>query len=326
MQVDEGGWAGVRALVLGATGFIGRRVAAALQRNGADVVLCGRDAHALDALSSLNRRAAVRCCDAASPQELEAVLRSVRPAVTFNLAGYGVDRTERDDATAERMNAELPARLVRLLAAHRHVGWRGSALVHVGSAAEYGNAGGALREDGVATPSTLYGRTKLAGTLAVAGAAEETGVATVTARLFTVYGPGEHEGRLLPSLLDTARTRMPLLLTAGLQRRDFTHVDDVVEGLLGLARASMRPGELVNLATGRLETVRGFAERAAHVLGVEPELLRFGAVETRPDEMEHEPVSIDRLRTLMCGWAPSMSIEEGVLRTAREQNGMTVNA
>ena len=90
---------------------------------------------------------------------------------------------------------------------------------------------------------------------------------------------------------------------------------DVAEGLLRLgARPEIVELGALNLATGRLETVRSFAERAAAVLGIPGERMKFGALPTRPEEMNHDPVSIELLRRLV-GWAPATSIEDGVRRT-----------
>jgi nucleoside-diphosphate-sugar epimerase len=139
-------------------------------------------------------------------------------------------------------------------------------------------------------------------------------VKCVTARLFTVYGPGEHAGRLLPSLLDAANRSTPLALTAGRQQRDFTYVEDVAERLLQLACAAAPPGQIVNLATGRLTTVRTFAEIAGEILGIEPSHLQFGMIPTRAEEMEHAVVSVERLRQLV-GDVPSTCIAEGIRET-----------
>jgi UDP-glucose 4-epimerase len=309
-------WSGVSVLVLGATGFIGRRVVAALAGRGAAVTAAGRNVRALAALPRV-RVIRTAVCDLADSDEVVRLVRQTRPAVTFNFAAYGVGPDERDHGTAHRINAVLPGELAAAIEPVPPSAWSGVALVHAGSALEYGTSGGDLREDTTPAPTTLYGRTKLAGTHAVAARAREHGLPAVTARLFTVYGPGERAGRLLPSLLETAVTGKPLPLTAGVQRRDFTYVDDVTDGLLRLARADVRTGETVNLATGHLETVRRFAERAAGVLGIDTALLEFGAVPTRAEEMSHDPVSVARLRTLV-GWVPATSIEDGVLRTQEE--------
>jgi nucleoside-diphosphate-sugar epimerase len=255
-------------------------------------------------------------CDLADANAIADLIRDIRPAVTFNLAGYGVDPRERDETMAFRLNAELPSLLAELLAAVRRVGaWPGHALVHAGSALEYGTAAGDLRETTHAQPMTLYGRSKLEGTCAIAAHCRWSGLPALTARLFTVYGPGEHAGRLLPSLLEAARSGTALDLTAGTQRRDFGYVEEIADGLLRLGAARGTPGEIVNLATGTLTSVRDFAVRAMTALGGDPASLRFGAIPTRAEEMAHDPVSIARLRALT-GWTPTLSIEEGVLRTA----------
>src|SRR5439155_25919027 len=112
-----------------------------------------------------------------------------------------------------------------------------------------------------------------------------------------VYGPGEQADRLLPSLQRAAVASTRVSLTAGDQLRDFTYVEDVAEGLLRLAAAETRPqAAIVHLATGRLTSVRTFAETAAAVFGIDPLRLDFGAMPKRPDEIRYGPVDIARLR------------------------------
>ncbi len=298
MSAGSNSYRGVRALVLGASGFIGRWVARALEEAGASV--------------ARPTRADV---DLARPGAAEALVEDVRPAITFNLAGYGVDPSERDAALAQRINADLVEELAYSVAAHAGAEWTGQQLVHAGSALEFGAVFGDLSDPWHCRPSTLYGRTKLAGSEHVVGAVQCGDLRGLSARLFTVFGPGEHPGRLLPSLLAAAASGADLPLSEGLQQRDFTFVGDVAEGLLRLGACSevVETGAL-NLATGRLERVRSFAEIAARVLGIPAERMKYGALPTRPEEMNHEPVCTELLRTLL-DWAPTTSIEDGVRRT-----------
>ena len=306
---------GVRVLVLGGTGFIGRQVTRQLGRAGASLHLAARTPEgAAGALARLGVTGIPLQADLSRPGAAAALLQSVRPAVTFNLAGYGVDPLERDPSEAERINHTLVAELVEAAGSLRSPDWPGQDLVHAGSAAEYGAATGPLREDTPGDPISLYGRTKLAGTDAVARATGAGRVRAIGVRLFTVYGPGERSGRLLPSIIEAARAGRDLPLTSGEQRRDFTYVGDVAEGLLRLGLVGSPVPGPVNLATGRLESVRRFAERAAAVVGLAAERLRFGELPGRPDEMAHGAVSIARFREL-CGWLPATTIEEGVRRT-----------
>jgi len=307
-------YAGVPAVVLGAGGFIGRWVARALADRRADLIMIARDAARTgQVLDTLGVRGRLIEADLADAQTVHQMLAGFGPAVVFNLAGYGVDRGERDADLSFRLNRDLVDAVCDAVAGVPRGGWSGQRVVHAGSALEYGVARGNLNEDTQAEPTTIYGRSKLAGTEALVRRSRQSGLAAVSARLFTVYGPGEHDGRLLPSLLDAARRRIALDLTGGRQQRDFTYVEDVAEGLLRLgAAAAAEP--LANLATGRLTTVREFVETAAEVLGLAAEQLRFGAIPTRPEEMQHEPVDISRLRAVT-GWAPATGIREGIART-----------
>jgi nucleoside-diphosphate-sugar epimerase len=305
-----------RVLVLGAAGFIGRWVARELTRAGAELVLADREsAAAQEVLARWEIRGSFEDVDLAETGAGARLVERVRPAALFNLAGYGVDPREREEAAARRLNAELPEELARAMSGARDPDWSGRALVHVGTALEYGEATGDLREDGPTRPTTLYGQSKLAGVEALCRVARERGLPSVVARLFTVYGPGERAGRLMPTLLEARGSEDPIPLTAGAQLRDFAHVEDVAQGLLRLGATSGLAGEIVNLASGRLTSVREFIESAAAELGLAAGRLRFGEVPTRGWEMQHDPVNVGRLRALL-GWTPSSDVAEGVRRTA----------
>jgi nucleoside-diphosphate-sugar epimerase len=297
--------------VFGASGFLGRWVARRLSRTGAEIHLALRDPDRGPALGELHR------VDASDEAEVSRLIARVEPAVVFNLAGYGVGRDQRDERTSTLLNAKLPGWIARALASTRDRGWTGVRLVHAGSGLEYGSAGGDLRETAECRPATVYGRTKLEGTQAVAriapGEGGRAGLRAVVARIFTVYGAGERPGRLLPSLLAVAEGGGDVPLGPGTQRRDFVFAEDAAEALVRLALADARPGEIVNLATGRLSSVREFALEAARILGLDERRLRFGALPSYPEEMDHDPVNVARLRELL-GGSPDPDLRAGLER------------
>lgn len=306
---------GARCLVLGAGGFVGRWVAARLSALGAELQLVVRDRDAAEAVFARWQVAgAVHQVDLANPGSAKALVELHKPQAVFNLTGYGVDKQERDERKAWRINFDLVHELCLALAAAKDPAWHGAHLVHAGSAAEYGSAKGQLDEDTPPEPTSAYGRTKLLGTLELAVRGDLVGIRAVAARLFTVYGPGEHTDRLLPLLLEAAAKEQPIELTAGLNKRDFTYVEDVAEGLLRLGLARLDESQVVNLATGKLATVRAFAMSAAGVLGMPLEHLLFGAKPTPKDEFEHGDVAVERLR-MLTGWVPAIAIPAGVERT-----------
>lgn len=305
-------------VVLGASGFIGRWVARRLCFQGARPVLVVRDVTmAKEIFAAYQIKGEIVQADFQRLDSVTELIGGFKPDVVFNLAGYGVDRYERDEEQAYRINAHLVEAISKAMAVHRNPDWSGQSIVHVGSALEYGEIGGNLDEDSAPNPTTLYGQSKLLGTNLLTQFCRKLGVKGMTARLFTVYGPGEHEGRLLPSLLEAAKTGVPLPLTDGKQRRDFTFVEDVADILIELARSEAAPGDIVNLATGKLTSVRGFVETAAEVLGIPKNNLLFGAIPTRVEEMQHDAVTIDRLQKLLGPRlkTPLTDIAEGIRRT-----------
>jgi len=313
MNESETRYRNARVLVVGASGFIGRWVSRALASCGAQLQLAVRDvARARRVADVYGFRGEFH--ELADADAAAALVARCAPDVVFNLAGYGVDPAQRDSDRAARINSELPERLARALVPAS--GRARSVLVHVGSALEYGEVSGNLAEASTPQPTTLYGETKLAGTLAVGRVCAAHRIPGLTARLFTVFGPGEHPGRLFPTLLESARSSGPVALTAGTQRRDFCFVGDVATGLLKLGASEVEPGEVVNLACGTLTPVRTFVETAARALGIAPGRLDFGAIATRSEEMQHDPVSIGRLIELT-GWKPSADLADAIARALR---------
>ena len=251
--------------------------------------------------------------DLAQPEKLLKWFDEIRPAITFNLAGYGVDPGERDESGYFEMNSELLKYLCSAIESTSNSDWDGLDLVHTGSALEYGDAGGNLIEDQETKPATPYGKSKLLGTQYLTEQCNANRLKGITARLFTVYGPGEHKGRLLPSLLDAAYTGNPLPLTEGTQMRDFTFVRDVADGLLRLGLEKSQES-VVNLATGQLSSVKTFAQTCAQILQIPSQNLMFGSLPTRPEEMIHTDVSVETLRKIT-GWTPPTTIADGIRET-----------
>jgi nucleoside-diphosphate-sugar epimerase len=307
-------YAGVPVLVLGATGFIGRWVVRALAGCRAEIAVAVRDEDRAHSYLQADRVSArVWPVDLSQRRVATELVRGIRPAIVFNLAGYGVDRAERDPNIMKTINTSLVEELCGQLAGES-TGWHGVRLVHVGSALEYGAIRGPLHEGSAANPTTAYGRTKLDSTRFIERAGSTMRVQAVTARLFTVYGPGEHPGRLLPSLIETARTGARLPLSAGRQRRDFTYVEDIAESLLRLGATPAAAGTVVNVATGRLTSVREFVETAARILPIDRNALAFGELPTRADEMWHDDVDVTRMRNVT-SWVPSTTIADGIRRS-----------
>lgn len=315
---------GRRALVLGASGFIGRWVARELSRRGAHVLAQVRSRGRLPA--DVARFSEAVEAELTTPGAAAALVRDTRPDVAFNLAGYGVAKEEREPGRYVRLNSELVAELHSALSRNDRADAGSPRLIHVGSALEFGNAAygdsASLDELAPDRPSEPYGASKAAATRRLWEARERT--LALVARAFTVFGPGERPGRLVPTLLAARRASGPIALSAGTQARDFVYVEDVARALVELAEqegATLRAGRypfdapFLNLASGVLTPVREFVLALADTLEIPRERLAFGDLPPLPEEMHHPPVPIERLRAAL-GWSPSPDPRAGLARMA----------
>src|SRR5262249_26766158 len=148
---------GIRVVILGASGFVGRWVARALCAQRAAVYLVVRNADvAKRTFAAYGISGPVVRVDLADFKQVRMLFHQIRPSITFNLAGYGVDPSEHDEETAYQINAHLVTAVCEAIAEVRDPDWSAHDIIDVGSALEYGAIGGSLPEDAIPSPNTLY--------------------------------------------------------------------------------------------------------------------------------------------------------------------------
>ncbi len=189
------------------------------------------------------------------------------------------------------------------------------AVVHLGSSMQYRPSGSPLHEDGPFEPQTTRGVVKQASSTALWDWARDLGVPTAELLIFRAFGPAESPGRLLPVLLEAARTgaRVPLVDTE--TRRDLVHVDDVVEAVFRVVERSAYGGRL-NVGSGVASTVpeivAAFESASGRRVRLEP-----GARPARPHDVPHWQADLTRCRQHL-GWQPEISLADGMKRVWAE--------
>lgn len=138
-------------------------------------------------------------------------------------------------------------------------------LIICGSCYEYGSTGGQLEYISVDTPlrpQTAYAASKAAASMLAIGIAASHHVDMIIVRPFHVYGEGEAQYRLWPSLKEAAISGNDFPMTEGQQVRDFTPVDEIVQNILDLLAAEITEGrcQIKNWGTGKPKKLLQFCE------------------------------------------------------------------
>jgi nucleoside-diphosphate-sugar epimerase len=286
-----------RVLVTGASGFIGSRLCALLERDGTEI-------HAISRTRADGDDGAVRWwgADVADSEAVARVFSSVRPDIVYHLAG----RTQ-------------AARELVLVRATFDANLAGT--VNVLTAAAEAGCGrvlltGSLEEPDPGTdssPSSPYAASKWAARAYGRMFDELFGLQVVNLRVFMVYGPGQADVRkLVPyTILSLLRGEAPEL-SSGTREIDWVYVDDVAAAYVAAARAPGIEGETLDVGSGELVSVREIVERIARLVDP-PAGLRFGAAGDRPLE-QVRVADVGRTERL-AGWRPATSLDEGLART-----------
>jgi UDP-glucose 4-epimerase len=191
-------------------------------------------------------------------------------------------------------------------------------VVYAASSSAYGGASnpdGQL-ETALPFPLSPYAAAKLAGELYAGAFAATYGLETVCLRFFNIFGPRQradspYSGVIALFIDAMANGRAPTVHGDGLQSRDFTYVDNVVQALKKAAHATMASGNVYNIGTGRSVTVLDLIQALNEILGTKY-VPTHGP--PRAGDVRYSMANIDKARRDL-GYEPTVSFIEGLRRT-----------
>jgi UDP-glucose 4-epimerase len=287
----------LRALVTGATGYIGTQLCLRLQREGVRV-------HAVSCTAQTDNRGEIewRCADLRRLETVRSLIFAVQPDVVFHLAGC-VTGDRNIETVLPTLEHNLQATVNMLLAVTES---KCSRIVLAGSLEE-------PFEGDAAVCGSPYAASKWAARVYARMFHALYGTPVVCARIFMAYGPGRQPAtRLVPHVISSLLSGKPPKLTNGRRLVDWVYIDDVIEGLLACARSETVLGRTVDLGSGCLTEVRAVVLLIARLMETEirPE---FGALPDR--QMEQVRVADVRSAHDQVGWQPVTSLEAGLRAT-----------
>ncbi|MDP8236747.1 MAG: NAD-dependent epimerase/dehydratase family protein [Candidatus Erginobacter occultus] len=299
----------IPVMITGASGFLGSHLVRRLLREGARVNVLALPDDPRSRLEKLDGKIRVHPVNIRDETILKRVTGDISPRLIFHLAALtSPERSRSRLASVLAVNLGGTVNLLRALDGIKY-----DKLVCTCTAEAYGKNPPPFREDMALDPPSPYSLSKAAATLACRTWANLSGAPITILRLFLAYGPGQDEDRFIPQLIRAGLTGDPLRMTAGEQTREFTYIDDVIEGLLLAAQRETKPGEVINIGSGREISLRGLVEKVELILGrrvpIHPDTLPYRRNEIWRYVGDHARAA-SRL-----GWRPRVPLEEGLART-----------
>jgi UDP-glucuronate decarboxylase len=297
-----------RVLVTGGAGFIGAQIVRQLLQHGHTVSMIARPESSLERLSDCLDRLEVRRVDLGDSQTVRQIVLDARPECAIHAAWYAVPGkywTAPENLDCVMFSLSLAKSLAS--AGCRRV-------VSIGSCFEYDYDYGYLSESLTPlNPRTLYAIAKNATHSVLEGYCRVAGISFTWARTFYVYGPGEQESRLVPSVILALLRGETAKCTKGLQVRDYLSVEDVASAIVAVAQSEVEG--TVNIGSGEPVTVRTIVQTIGEVMD-QSHLIAFGAVKSNPVDPPFLLADVRRLRNEV-GWRPSIDLNEGIVHTVQ---------
>ena len=307
----------MKAIVTGATGFIGLALCRELLQNGYEVVAVVRlDARKKDKMLDLKKEIGVLD---KSLQILEVPLEEMSRLYTqynihadffFHLAWNGSSGTAREDFDIQHSNIAFTANAIRVA---KSCGCK--KVIGAGSQAEYGVVdGAAFEEKTVPCPFMMYGSAKVAACQMGTVLAKQLQIGFVWPRIYSVYGVGENPGTLVNYVLDALRKGEVPELSSCENMWNFLYVSDCARALRILAENENAQG-IYHVASKDTRLLKEYVIEMRDLIAPDVDL-GFGVKQADPKRTFQLQPDVGKLDHI--GFRAEISFEEGIKMKMKE--------
>ena len=153
-----------------------------------------------------------------------------------------------------------------------------------------------------------YARSKIIGEELCKGYSQDHGVNIIILRPFNIYGKGQNEDFLIPSIINQAKQGLIQLKDPD-PKRDFVHINDVIDAYIKAAQYNKSDFEVFNIGSGKSHSVREVVEII--VSNFKEDIKTELSGERRENEVMNTVADIRKAKKLL-GWKPKINILEGL--------------
>jgi len=290
-----------RALVTGASGFIGTALCRKLIASGVEVHGVSRNPPAGADAQQQASKIQWWNADLVELEAAQSLIRAIRPDATFHLASLVTGSRSLGTVLPIFRNNFMTAFNLLISTAENSAG----RIVLAGSFEEPDEVDSAPCSPYAAAKWSASGYARMFHALYQ--------VPVVIAKIFMVYGPGQWDHtKLIPYVtISLLRGEAPKL-SSGVRLVDWIYVDDVVDGLIRCAQSPGIDGRTVDLGSGEMHSIREIVEQLSDLVP-SPAGPQFGALADRPLERSRKADIAGSYE--LVGWRPATALEAGLVST-----------
>ncbi|MBE6844780.1 MAG: NAD(P)-dependent oxidoreductase [Ruminococcus sp.] len=291
----------MRAVVTGASGFLGVALVNELLNNGYEVTAVVRPFSPNMKRLIRHQKLNIVELDMADISQLKSKTDGCYD-VFFHFAWSGIRGDERNNKQLQETNVVSSKGAVH--AAH-DLGCK--VFVSSGSQAECGITTDVITEETPLNPICEYGKAKVSFMTYAKDFCEKNKISFVWARVFSLYGAMDYKNSLINYALDLMLENKPVSLSPCTQMWDYMNVKDAVRAIRMVSEE--RCSGIINIADGNYRLLREYILQMKEIAKSESELL-FGEINSSGNELVNLCPDISILKNI--GFTPQISFECGI--------------
>src|SRR6266404_5280907 len=296
-----------KVLITGATGLVGGHVAEQLLKAGAKLYTLSRkpNKNSYFFKKKLNSKAANFTCDILDLRRLQKIILENKIEYIFHLAAQLKLVSLYQTFGFNTMGTN------NILEACRHSKHTKGIVLASSNRAAYVELG-LSSADMQKLAANTYDVSKIASELIAKNYAKAYNLPTIICRFGNVYGPGDLQKRIIPTLIKCAEEKKNFAITVKPSRRNYVYATDIAEGLLKAAESMKRLGSKdINFETADNYTVEEMIKKSHSVLGLE---VPNTVLPNRAKEIELKKLTTN-LASRLIGWKPKVKMNTGLKLT-----------
>jgi nucleoside-diphosphate-sugar epimerase len=135
-------------------------------------------------------------------------------------------------------------------------------------------------------------------------------------RIFNVFGPGQKDSFLLPTILNQLKQSQKIVLKDIAAKRDYVYLDDVISAFVLAIEKEIEPGlSIFNICSGKEASAKDIVSEISQ-LKKTPVEIEVGRTQLRKDEKDVEYGSFEKAKKIL-GWSPKYSLRQGLEETTK---------